>query len=132
LQSTIVVKSKGKNGKWLISKQSVINYFKIGVQHEHNQEHGHKFHTDIIDHVSDKSNEQHEQVIELLKKQVEDLKAQLDRKDQQTDQQMRQKDQQIEQLHILLKEAQASKKQLEHKPNEKLGVFSRALVKFGL
>ncbi|MCP3906392.1 MAG: hypothetical protein GY715_22455, partial [Planctomycetes bacterium] len=80
------------------------------------------------------------QVSELkgqLEKQTTELKEQLKQKDAQLEKQaddfkelLSQKDQQIHQLHVLLKESKTST--IDYKPDDKVGVFSKVLMRFGL
>ncbi len=138
-----------KRGKWLINKQFLFNHFNIDhvhdeVKHKHDIGYNHE-HDEI---KNDQTDTNKDQLIELLGKQIEDLKKRLSKKDAQLEKQaddfkiqavelkeqlnnlLSQKDQQIHQLHVLLKESKIST--IDYKPDDKVGVFSKVLMRFGL
>ncbi len=72
-----------------------------------------------------------------FKTQIAELKELLNKKDEQLNKQaddfkyqLNQKDQQIHQLHVLLKESKTST--IDYKPDDKVGIFSKVLMRFGL
>ncbi len=90
-----------------------------------------------IELKDEQKDEQLEKQAVDFKIQIAELKEQSNKKDIKIEKQvddfkdlLSQKDQQIHQLHVLLKESKISN--IEYKPDENLGVFSKVLMRFGL
>ncbi len=154
---SVVKKESGKRGKWLITKKFILEYFGDHQSDHHNHYLNHQFdhHDHHPNHQSDHHKQSKKQVLELLEKQIEVLQEQLqnqtdDLKNQiaelkeqlkyqatdfkellsKKDEHLNQKDQQIHQLHVLLQESKTST--IDYKPDDKVGVFSKVLMRFGL
>ncbi len=149
-----------KRGKWLINKKFLLDHFNIKTAHKPGHDPVHNPDRDIDynrDHdgsnigryiVHNQGQLVSNQVVELLEKQIEvlqeqlqnqtddfkiqtvELKEQLSKQADDFKDQLNQKDQQIHQLHVLLKESKTST--IDYKPDDKVGVFSKVLMRFGL
>ncbi|MCP4049917.1 MAG: hypothetical protein GY730_04345 [bacterium] len=137
-----------KRGKWLISKKFLLDHFSIKPGHvpvydpdrnlDYNRDHDkNNIGCDIVYNQGQPVNHQESHIVELLEKQIAELKEQLKQKDDQLKNQaenfkdqLSQKDQQIHQLHVLLQESKTST--IDYKPDDKVGVFSKVLMRFGL
>ena len=110
----IFKKEKANRGySWFIQKESLFQYFNVKSNDRSTIDH-----EKYSNQSKDSSNNQ---LIDSLKDQIVSLKEQLIEKDQQ-----------IARLHVLLQQSQEQKPQIDHQPEQKTGVFSRALMKFGL